>query len=166
MTPDKRPPRQRRSADRQASRGQARSRPSRDDPYQVVYFRRHHDDDPAQTLPGREFLLRCPPKVRATMAAVVAQVAAAPPHRFAGGGYWEAMHGEMAGYFEVRVDGPARHHYRLFCLLDTDARGLGPLLVILAGADKPFRTSLPDSAYKEVRALGEEYRARNPRSLA
>ncbi len=93
-------------------------------------------------------------------------MAAAPPHRFAGGGYWEAMHGEMAGYFEVRVDGPARHHYRLFCLLDTEAQGLGPLLVILTGADKPFRTTLPDSAYKEVRALGEEYRARNPRSLA
>jgi integrase len=28
------------------------------------------------------------------------------------------------------------------------------------------RTTLPDAAYKEVRALGEEYRARNPRSLA
>ena len=31
--------------------------------------------------------------------------------RFAGGGYWEAMKGEMTGWFELRVDGPGRHHY-------------------------------------------------------
>jgi hypothetical protein len=35
------------------------------------------------------------------MAAVLTAVAAAPPHRFSGGGYWEAMHGEMTGYCEV-----------------------------------------------------------------
>ena len=29
------------------------------------------------------------------MIAVVTQVAAAPPKRFAGGGYWEAMKGDM-----------------------------------------------------------------------
>ncbi len=28
-------------------------------------------------------------------------------------GYWEAMKGDMSGWFEVRVDGPRRHHYRL-----------------------------------------------------
>jgi hypothetical protein len=38
--------------------------------------------------------------------------------------------------------------------------------VILTGADKPFRTTMPDAVYKEVRALGGKYRARNPRSLA
>jgi len=163
MAPDKRPPRRARS--RPVSRP-ARSRPGRDDPYQVVYFRRHAEDDRAQPIPGREFLRACPPKVRATMVAVVTQVAASPPHRFAGGGYWEAMHGEMAGYFEIRVDGPGRHHYRLFCLLDTEAAGLGPLLVILTGADKPFRTTLPASVYDDVRALGREYLKRNPRSIA
>ena len=41
------------------------------------------------------------------MRAVLAQVASAPPKRFAGGGYWEAMKGDMTGWFEVRVDGPA-----------------------------------------------------------
>jgi hypothetical protein len=138
MTPDKKPPRPRR---RPARTDPAKSRPSPDDPYNIVYFRRHADDDPGQAIPGREFLRRCPPKVRATMVAVLTQVAAAPPHRFAGGGYWEAMHAHMAGYFEVRVDGPGRHHYRLFCLLDTAAQGLGPLLVIITGADKPFRTT-------------------------
>lgn len=64
------------------------------------------------------------------------------------------------------VDGPGRHHYRLFCKLDTEAQGLGPLLVVLMGADKPFRTTLPDSVYADVRALSEEYLSRNPRSLA
>lgn len=100
------------------------------------------------------------------MVAVLAQVAAAPPHRFSGGGYWEAMHGTMAGYHEVRVDGPNRHHYRLFCLLDTQAQGLGPLLVVIMGADKPFRTTFADDVYSAVRKLGAEYRARQPRSIA
>ena len=48
-------------------------------------------------------------------------VAAAPPPAFSGGGKWEAMHGEMSGFFEVRVDGPQRHHYRLFCVLERTA---------------------------------------------
>jgi hypothetical protein len=52
------------------------------------------------------------------MQSILTHVAAAPPKRFSGGGYWEAMHGEMTGWFEVRVDGPQRRHYRLFCLLD------------------------------------------------
>jgi len=30
----------------------------------------------------------------------------APPPRFSGGGKWEAMHGDMAGYYEVRATGP------------------------------------------------------------
>ena len=54
-----------------------------------------------------------------------AQVAAAPPKRFAGGGYWEAMKGDMTGWFEVGVDGPRRHHYRLFCRLDAMRRKPG-----------------------------------------
>ena len=100
------------------------ARPGRNDPHDVVFFRRHTDDDPSQSVPAREFLMACPTTVRARFAAVLVAVASAPPHRFAGGGYWESMHGEMVGWFEVRVDGPkpgggkGRHHYRLFCLLD------------------------------------------------
>jgi hypothetical protein len=45
-------------------------------------------------------------KVQATIKAVLIAVAAAPPPAFSGGGKWEAMHGDMAGYFELRVDGP------------------------------------------------------------
>lgn len=108
-----------------------------------------------------------PAKVRATMRAALTAVATAPPRRFAGGGYWEAMKGDMTGWFEVRVKGPGRHHYRLFCLLDYDANGVDkPLLVVIGGRDKPFRTTLADSDYAAVRKLGDEYRKRNPRSLA
>jgi hypothetical protein len=166
MSPDKKPARTGRSR-RPAA---ARTRPAPDDPYAIAYFKRHPQDDPAQTVPGRAFLNSVPPKVRVTMAAVLTQVAAAPPHRFAGGGKWEAMHGAMSGFHEVRVDGPGRHHYRLFCLLDTVAvdqagRPAGPYLVVLDGAAKPFRTKFPDAVYDRVRDLGAEYRARNPRSL-
>ena len=100
------------------------------------------------------------------MRAALIAVATAPPKRFAGGGYWEAMKGEMTGWFELRVDGPARHHYRLFCLLDYDAEGVDkPLLVVIDGRDKPFRTTLSAADYAAVRRLGVAYRKRNPRSL-
>jgi hypothetical protein len=132
-----------------------------------VYFQRHKSDDPTQATPGREALNSYPTKVRATMRAALIAVATAPPKRFAGGGYWEAMKGEMTGWFELRVDGPGRHHYRLFCLLDYDAEGVDkPLLVVIDGRDKPFRTTLSAADYTAVRNLGDEYRKRNPRSLA
>lgn len=150
-----------------------RLRPRREDPHAVVYFRRHVNDDPQQSIPGREFIASCPPAVRAKFRAVLVAVATAPPHRFSGGGYWEAMHGDMAGWFEVRLDGPkprggkGRHHYRLFCLLDYDAKDAEkPLLVVVAGLDKPYRTNLSAADYAGVRTLGEEYHSRNPRSLA
>ena len=108
-----------------------------------------------------------PVKVRATMRAVLVAVAASPPKKFTGGGYWEAMKSDMAGWFEVRVDGPKRHHYRLFCRLDYQATNASkPLLVVVAGLDKPFRTILSDADYAKVRRLGEEYLSHNPRCLA
>ena len=138
-----------------------------------MYFRRHVKDDPLQTIPGREFLASCPATVRARFAAILVAVASAPPHRFAGGGYWEAMHGDMTGWFEVRVDGPkpgagrGRHHYRLYCLLDYDGLYVAkPLLVIVTGLSKPMRSTLSSRDYARVRDLGAEYRSRNPRSLA
>ena len=145
---------------------QVRVTPSSDDPHDIVFFQRHRADDPAEACPGRDFLNACPTKVRATMRAVLVAVAAAPPKRFAGGGYWEAMKGGMSGWFEVRVDGPRRHHYRLFCRLDYDAIDHDkPLLVVVAGLDMPFRTTLSDADYARVRALGNEYLARQPRSV-
>jgi hypothetical protein len=132
-----------------------------------VYFQRHIDDDSGEAAPGRQFLRSCPATVRAKFAAVLIAVATAPPKRFAGGGYWESMHGDMRGWFEARVDGPGRHHYRLFCMLDYNAEAQSkPLLAVITGLAKPFRTTLPQADYKQVRMLGEEYLSRNPRSLA
>ena len=140
--------------------------PKPDDAYAIAFFRRHHDDDPEEQIPGREFISSCPAAVRAKFLAVLTAVAAAPPPRFSGGGFWEAMHGSMTGYHEVRVDGPGRRHYRLFCKLDTGAKGRGPLLTVLCGATKAFRTELSDADYDRALALGKEYLSRNPRSLA
>lgn len=165
MTPDHRDRRKQKKP--QGERPAVRIGPSPDDPHEVVYLRRHRADDPACVEPGREALNSYPAKVRATMRAALVAVAAAPPKRFAGGGYWEAMKRDMTGWFELRVDGPGRHHYRLFCLLDYEAEGRDkPLLVVIDGRDKPFRTTLSDADYAAVRSLGEEYRRRNPRSLA
>jgi hypothetical protein len=131
-----------------------------------MFFKRHPSDDDAETEPGRLALNSYPVKVRATMRAALVAVASAPPKRFAGGGYWEAMRGDMKGWFELRVDGPGRYHYRLFCLLDYEAEGVDkPLLVVIDGRDKPFRTTLSEADYAAVRRLGDEYRGRNPRSL-
>jgi hypothetical protein len=140
---------------------------SRDDPYEIVYFRRHKGDDPSRAMPGREFLASVSLRIRAQFDAIVIAVAKAPPHKFAGGGKWEAMHGAMNGLYEVRVDGPPnRTHYRLFCLLDTKARDRGPLLVILDGESKPFRTEMPERVYRRVRGYRDEYLARQPRPTA
>jgi hypothetical protein len=132
----------------------------------VHFFQRHPEDDPSRSVPAREYLDRCP--VAARLIAVVKAVAASPPPAFSGGGKWEAMHAEMAGYYEVRVDGPQRRHFRLFCLLERDGAtvGLGgPSLVLVAGMDKPFRSTFSDEDYARIRRLGDEYQRRVPRSV-
>jgi hypothetical protein len=138
-------------------------------PWRVHFFQRDVSDDAKRGVPGREFLEACPQKVREMMVAVVKAVADAPPPMFSGGGKWEAMHDEMAGYYEVRVAGPKRHHYRLFCVLERDGERLelgSASLVIITGKSKPFRTTLTKRDYEDVRVLGDEYRSRTPRSVA
>lgn len=167
MCPDRRGRSRRPPSAAQAA--EVRRGPSSDDAHEVVFFKRHRDDDPDEVTPGREFLQKTPTKVRATMRAVLVAVAAAPPKRYSGGGYWEAMRGDMTGWFEVRVDGPRRHHYRLYCRLDYEATNPAltrPLLVVVAGLEKPFRTELTKADYARVRTLGVEYLSRNPRSIA
>ena len=158
MAPDRRPRARRKPP---AAGVQAvRTGPSSDDAHEMVFFRRHADDDASERTLGRDFLKACPTEVRATMRVVLVEVDAAPPERFAGGGYWEAMKGDMSGWFEVRVDGPRRHHYRLFCRLDYGAKGVDkPLLVVIDGRDKRFRTVQAERDYRAVRVLGEEYLA-------
>jgi len=136
----------------------------------VEFFKQHIKDDPSQAVPARDFLDSIPAKVAARMVAVLEAVADAPPPAYSGGGYWEAMHDDMAGYYEVRVDGPPnRTHYRLFCLLERDGANVGldgPSVVVVAGKKKPFRTVLSKEDYAEVRRLGDEFRSRKPRSVA
>jgi len=134
--------------------------------WRIHFFQRHAADDPSRAVPARDFLERCP--VAPRMAAILKAVAEAPPHAFAGGGYWEAMHGKMGGYYEVRVDGPNRIHYRLFCVLEHDGEHLGlggPSIVVITGMEKAFQTTFSERDYERVRQLGEEYQSRFPRSV-
>lgn len=135
----------------------------------VVYYRNARGEVPAEA-----FLDACPTKVEATILAVLETVRAAPPPAFSGGGKWEAMHGEMGGYYEIRVTGPGRRHYRLFCLLENGSVGelrqrgfRGPQIVVINGMAKAHMTEFSDAEYrKHVRRLGEDYLARLPRPIA
>jgi len=145
----------------------ARNHDASRDPWAIEFFQRHRSDDPGRAVPGRSFLDGCPPGVRGHILAVLRAVAEAPPPRFAGGGYWEAMHGDMRGLHEVRATGPDRRHYRLFCLLDREGDGLArPTIVVITGLSKPFRTVFSARQYAKVRALAKEYSSRRPRSIA
>jgi hypothetical protein len=126
------------------------------------------------SIPAADFLGGCPAKIDARFNAVLDAVAAAPPPKFSGGGKWEAMHGTMGGYYEIRLTGPGREQFRLFCLLENAAppelryRGLkGPSVVVINGMRKLHRTTFTDRDYrKHVRSFGEEHRANIPRRLA
>jgi Txe/YoeB family toxin of Txe-Axe toxin-antitoxin module len=135
----------------------------------VVYYK-----DAAGNVPADDFLGDCPDKVEATILAVLEIVRDAPPPQFSGGGKWEAMHGSMGGYYEIRVTGPGRAQYRLFCILDNGtpaqlaARGFHePKIAVITGVVKPTRTVLSDPEYKKyVRDLGDRYLATLPRPIA
>ena len=126
-----------------------------------------------ELVPAIEFLEGCPTKVAANLLAVIAAVAEAPPPQYSGGGKWEAMHGAMGGYYEVRATGPRREQFRLFCLLenaDEDElarRGLdGPAVAVITGLHKPWRTTFTERDYRAVRRLGNDHRSNYPRRIA
>jgi hypothetical protein len=128
----------------------------------VVYYKAENGEVPAEL-----FLDGCPPAVDAKFEAVLSAVAAAPPPAFSGGGMWEAMHGDMGGYYEVRVLGPGREHFRLFCLLDRHGPGLDQsVIAVLTGLRKPHMTTFSAGDYARVRALGDAYRDSDPRRIA
>jgi hypothetical protein len=83
----------------------------------IHFFQRHEEDDPARQVPTIDFLDLLADKVAAEIQAVLEAVAIAPPPSFSGGGKWEVMHDDMAGFYEVRVHGGGANH-RQFCLLD------------------------------------------------
>jgi hypothetical protein len=130
--------------------------------------------DVTGAVPANAFLDDCPPKVAATFIAVLDAVRGAPPPAFSGGGKWEAMHGTMSGYYEIRVTGPGRRHFRLFCLLENGTpdelaeRGFdAPPIVVINGMVKPNAALFSDREYKRnVRDLGADYLARLPRPVA
>jgi hypothetical protein len=83
-------------------------------------------------------------------------------------GKWVAMHGSMKGYWEVRVMGPRRTLYRVFCLLERMSPGLGLAdhsIVAIDGMSKPSGTAFTERDYAAVRRLGDEYRCSTPRSV-
>jgi hypothetical protein len=135
----------------------------------IVYYQTKQGDAPAL-----DFLKECPVKVRAKLLAVLDAVRDAPPPAFSGGGKWEAMHGAMGGYYEIRVTGPGRQHYRLFCVLDNGnaeelaERGFDqPQIAVINGLVKANATLFTDTEYeRSVRRFGEDYLATLPRRIA
>ena len=120
--------------------------------------------DPA--VPARAWLGAVPDAVEAEIMATIDAVAQGPPPQFRGGLRYQAMHGDMTGWFEVRTKHRKRL-YRLFCLQDRKAPGLPrPALVLVTGGDKPNVSAFAEAFYRKVRALGEEYLSSNPRSVA
>lgn len=132
--------------------------------WDVVYYQ-----DAGGNVPAADFLLGCPTKVRANLLAVLDAVAAAPPPAFSGGGKWEAMHGDMGGYYEVRATGPGREQFRVFCILDNadEKKGLSRnAIAVITGDRKPNATLFDSGIYAKVRKLGDDYKAQFPRRIA
>lgn len=137
-------------------------------PWSVRYFKRHRSDDAAKRVPAQEFIESCPPGVKATIFAVLKAVAEAPPPQFSGGGMWQVMHGSMKSYYEVRVMGPGRKLYRVFCILERSTEGLGldnHSVIVIDGMSKPNETAFSEADYAAIRRLGDEFRARKSRSV-
>ena len=136
--------------------------------WDVVYYKAADG-----TVPAIEFLDGCPVKVAANLLAVLDAVAEAPPPQYSGGGKWEAMHGSMGGYYEVRTSGPQREQFRLFCVLENAEadelarRGFDrPAIAVITGLRKPWRTTFSTRDYRAVQALGERYKSERPRRIA
>ncbi len=125
------------------------------------------------SVPAEEFLDGCPTKIEARFSAVLEAVRDAPPPQFSGGGYWEAMHGDMGGYHEIRLTGPGRRQYRLFCILDNGSSGElrergfdQPQIAVITGMVKDSGKKFSDRDYAKVRKLGAEYLNHLPRRIA
>jgi hypothetical protein len=130
-------------------------------PWLIHFFQRHSADDADRAVPAIQFLDGVPTAVRAEIQAVLDAVAAAPPPSFSGGGKWEVMHDDMAGFYEVRVKGADKRNHRLFCVLERDAGDLGgSSIVAVDGLSKPVRTAANPKDYKRALKHREEFRKR------
>jgi hypothetical protein len=120
----------------------------------IHFFQRHARDDEARSVPAIDFLEQVPIKVRAEMQAV----AEAPPPTFSGGGKWEVMHDDMAGFYEVRVRGADRRNHRIFCILERDAADLGgSSIVVIDGLSKPVRQAADPRDYRRAQRYRAEF---------
>lgn len=125
--------------------------------WRIHFFRRDFANDARRATPALDFLDTVPVKVAAEIHAVLDAVAEAPPPTFSGGGKWEAMHGDMAGLFEIRTQGGGKNH-RLFCLLDRGEDLGGPSIVCIDGLSKPPRQAANERDYRRVRRFADEFR--------
>ena len=131
------------------------------EPWRIHFFRRHTDDDRHEAVPAIAFLDGLPVRARAEIVAVLEAVATAPPPAFSGGGKWETMHGDMAGFYEVHVRGADRRNHRLFCVLERDAPDLGgSSIVCIDGLSKPLREAAHPRDYRRALRLRQEFRRR------
>ena len=72
-----------------------------DESWDVVYYRQADG-----RVPAIDFLDGCPIKLQARFDAVLDDIGAAPPPRYSGGGFWEAMHGDMGGFYTASSSSP------------------------------------------------------------
>jgi Txe/YoeB family toxin of Txe-Axe toxin-antitoxin module len=124
--------------------------------WRIHFFRRDVRDDADGATPALDFFEMVPVKVAAEIHAVLAAVAEAPPPAFSGGGKWEAMHGDMSGIYEIRVQGGGRNH-RLFCVLDRGEDLGGPSIVCIDGLSKPPRQAAKERDYRRVKQYVAEF---------
>jgi len=124
------------------------------------------------TTTAVSFLAEAPSDVALRLTGIAESVAEYGPFRFPGGGYWEAMRGDMRGWFELRCTGPRREQFRLFCLLENGTAeelarlGLdGPTIAVITGLRKPHRTVFSSTDYARVRRAGDAYRSQVPRRV-
>ncbi|MCU1498445.1 MAG: uncharacterized protein JWM47_2398 [Acidimicrobiales bacterium] len=130
------------------------------EPWLIHFFQRHEQDDSERSVPAIDFLESLPLKVRAEIHAVLSAVAEAPPPAFSGGGKWEAMHAEMAGFYEIRVQGGGRNN-RLFCVLERDADDLGgSSIVAIDGLSKLKRSAASPKDYRRALRHRSEFELR------
>jgi hypothetical protein len=130
------------------------------EPWLIQFFQRHAADDHARAVPAIDFFSQLSQKTQAEITAVLDAVAEAPPPAFSGGGKWEAMHDEMAGFFEIRVRGDGMNH-RPFCVLERNAQDLGgSSIVVIDGLSKPKRSAANPRDYRRALAMRSEFRQR------